>query len=107
VIGILAILLAFSGDGDIMSLLSGAYSVYTPGVIFPLTIAVLCHNKRELRKKLWISAVVLGGLFGITSTYLTKIPAVAAALGNLTSYLSLMGMGVSLVISLLSIKKRA
>ena len=102
VIGILSILLAFCGDGDIMTLLSGAYSVYTPGVIFPLTIAVLCYKKREIRKKLWLSAVLLGGLFGITSTYLIKIPAVAQALGGTSSYLSLIGMGVSLIIALLS-----
>lgn len=103
-IGLLAILLTFCGDGDIMTLLSGAYSVYTPGIIFPLTIAVLCYKKRNLRKGLWLTGVIAGGLFGITSTYLIKIPAVSSALGSSASYLPLLGMAVSLIISVISIK---
>ncbi|MBO6165780.1 MAG: sodium:solute symporter family protein [Eubacterium sp.] len=104
VIGILAALLAFGGRSDIMSLLTGAYSIYTPGVIFPLTVAIFCHNRRHLHKEIWLIGVILGGMFGITSTYLIKIPAVAEFFGKSASYLSLMGMGVSLVISLLSIR---
>ncbi len=106
VIGILAALLAFGGRSDIMSLLTGAYSIYTPGVIFPLTIAILCHNRRHLDILFWLASVIIGGLFGITSTYLIKIPAVAEYIGGYAPYLSLMGMGVSLAISLLSIRKR-
>ncbi len=104
VIGTLAIVLTFCGDGDIMTLLSGAYSVYTPGIIFPLTIAVLCYKKRDLRKGLWLTGVIAGGLFGITSTYLIKIPAVSSALGSSVSYLPLLGMAVSLILSVISIK---
>lgn len=106
IIGILAALLAFGGKSNIMSLLTGAYSIYTPGVIFPLTVAIFCYNKRQIHKTIWLMAVILGGLFGITSTYLIKIQYIAELFGNTASYLPLMGMGVSLVISLLSIRGR-
>ena len=106
IIGIIAALLAFGGKSNIMSLLTGAYSIYTPGVIFPLTIAIFCHEKRKLNKPIWLSAVIIGGLFGITSTYLIKIPAIANMLGGAASYLSLIGMGVSLILSLMSIRER-
>jgi Na+/proline symporter len=103
IIGVLAAILAFGGKSDIVSLLTGAYSIYTPGIIFPLTVAILCYKKREIRKGLWLTGVILGGLFGITSTYLVQIPAIAALTGGITPYLSLIGMGVSLVFSLASI----
>ena len=43
VIGVIAALLAIGGRGDIMALLTGAYSIYTPGVIFPLTVAIFAY----------------------------------------------------------------
>ena len=107
VMGILALILAISGRGDIVSLLTGAYSVYTPGVIFPLLVAILCHRQRVIRTGIWISAVITGGLFGIAGTYFSSflealnLPSVI--LGNLT----LIGMGLSLILALLSIKHKA
>lgn len=104
VIGLLATALAVLGRGDIMSLLSGAYSIYTPGIIFPLLIAILCHKKKEIRQPIWVAAVILGGLFGIVGTYfapvLEKLSLPAAVMTNL----SLIGMGLSLIIALLSVK---
>ena len=104
VIGILATALAVLGRGDIMSLLTGAYSIYTPGIIFPLLIAILCHKKNEIRQPIWVAAVVVGGLFGIVGTYfaplLTKLSLPAPVMANL----SLIGMGLSLIIALLSVK---
>ena len=104
VIGILATALAVLGRGDIMSLLTGAYSIYTPGIIFPLLIAILCHNKKEIRQPIWVAAVVVGGVFGIVGTYfaplLTKLSLPAPVMANL----SLIGMGLSLIIALLSVK---
>ncbi len=106
VIGVLAAMLALLGRGDIMALLTGAYSVYTPGVIFPLLIAILCYKKYDLRKKVWITAVILGGVCGILSTYfgtvLERINVPAAVISNL----SLIGMAISLLISLLSVKTK-
>ncbi len=104
VIGILATALAVLGRGDIMSLLTGAYSIYTPGIIFPLLIAILCHNKKGIRQPVWVAAVVVGGFFGLVGTYfapfLEKLSLPAAVMSNL----SLIGMALSLIIALLSVK---
>lgn len=104
VIGILATALAVLGRGDIMSLLTGAYSIYTPGIIFPLLIAILCHKKKEIRQPIWVAAVVVGGFFGLVGTYfapfLEKLSLPAPVMANL----SLIGMGLSLIIALLSVK---
>ncbi len=105
VIGGLSLILVVSGSNDIMSWLSGAYSVYTPGVIFPLTVAILVYRKREIRKSFWYAAVIEGGLCGIMGNYfpefLHKIGVPSGILSNLT----LIGMGLSLVLALLSIGK--
>lgn len=112
VIGLLALLLALLGRNDIMSLLSGAYSIYTPGVIFPLTIAVFCYKKggpSRLRVPVWTAAVITGGLFGIASGYFSGALLNAGVPQSLLPYIPLIGMGLSLIIALLSVKpeKRA
>jgi SSS family solute:Na+ symporter len=103
IIGGLALLLAAQGRGDIMSLLTGAYSVYTPGVIFPLMIAVFACGKGGVRKGIWMAAVTAGGICGLAGTYfatpLTSAGIPAFVMNNLT----LMGMGVSLLLSVLSV----
>jgi len=104
VIGIMATVLAVSGRGDIMSLLSGAYSIYTPGVIFPLLIAILSYKKRDIRTSVWVSAVMIGGLFGIAGTYFGGVLERLSVPPIVLSNLSLIGMFVSLIISLFSIK---
>lgn len=104
VIGLTAFLLAYFGQKDIMSLLTGAYSIYTPGVIFPLTIAILAYKKRRIRIGIWIAAIITGGLFGIMGTYfgtaLTNIGVPDVLMNNLT----LIGMGLSLALSLVSVR---
>lgn len=105
-LGGVALLLAMLGRSDIMNLLTGAYSVYTPGVIFPLAIAIFVYGKRELMKGLWMSAVILGGVFGILGNYF-KIPLIALGLSEgLLSYFTLIGMGCSLVLSLAAVNWR-
>ena len=106
VIGILATALAVLGRGDIMSLLTGAYSVYTPGIIFPLLIAILCHSKNGVKTGIWVAAVILGGLFGLVGTYFGGVLAALNLPEIISSNLTLIGMGVSLVVSLLSIKRK-
>ena len=104
VMGLLALALALLGKGDILGLLTGAYSVYTPGVIFPLAVAIFAHSRRGVRKGLWLCAVATGGLFGLAGTY---FPAPLQALGvpaGAMQYLTLIGMGLSLVLSLLSVR---
>lgn len=103
VIGILATALAVLGRGDIMSLLSGAYSVYTPGIIFPLLIAILCHSKNGVKTGIWVTAVILGGLFGLVGTYFSSFLTSLNLPEMVSSNLTLIGMGVSLVVSLFSI----
>ena len=104
VIGIFATALAVLGRGDIMSLLSGAYSVYTPGIIFPLLIAILCYKKRTINKALWLSAVILGGMFGVVGTYFGEWLGSLKLPTPVTDNLTLIGMGISLIISLISVK---
>lgn len=104
VIGILATALAVLGKGDIMSLLTGAYSIYTPGIIFPLLIAILCHKKKEIRQPIWVAAVVVGGFFGLVGTYFTPFLEKLSLPAPVMANLSLIGMGLSLIIALLSVK---
>lgn len=104
VIGILATALAVLGRGDIMSLLTGAYSIYTPGIIFPLLIAILCHKKKEIRQPIWVAAVVVGGFFGLVGTYFTPFLEKLSLSAPVMANLSLIGMGLSLIIALLSVK---
>ena len=104
VIGAIAIVLAVSGRGDIMSLLTGAYSVYTPGVIFPLLVAILSYRKNGVIPALWISAVIVGGLFGIAGTYFGALLAKLALPQMIIDNLTLIGMLLSLLLSLISVK---
>ena len=104
VIGAIAMVLAVSGRGDIMSLLTGAYSVYTPGVIFPLLVAILSYRKNGVRSALWISAVIVGGLFGIAGTYFGALLAKLALPQMIIDNLTLIGMMLSLLLSLISVK---
>ncbi|MBQ9277837.1 MAG: sodium:solute symporter family protein [Lachnospiraceae bacterium] len=106
VIGVLATVFAISGNSDIISLLTNAYSIYTPGVIFPLLIAILTYGKRSISKGVWFAAVILGGLFGLLGAFLPDKLLSLGVPAKLLSYFTLIGMGVSLVISLLSIKSK-
>lgn len=102
-IGIMATALAVLGRGDIMSLLTGAYSIYTPGIIFPLLIAILCHKKKKIRQPVWVAAVVIGGLFGLVGTYFTPLLEQLSLPAPVMSNLSLIGMVLSLIVALFSV----
>ena len=104
VIGLISLTLALFGQGDIMSLLSGAYSIYTPGVIFPLMVAIFAYKKRRINLGVWIAAVVAGGLFGILGTYFGATLEKIGVPALIMNYLTLIGMGISLILSLLSVK---
>ena len=105
VIGVLSLILAMAGRGDILTLLTGAYSIYTPGVIFPLFIAVICYGKRDIRKGIWMLGPILGGILGIVGTYFSTALVSLGIPAGVVSYITLIGMGISLVTSLISIKK--
>lgn len=104
VTGGLALLLALLGRGDIMTLLTGAYSIYTPGVIFPLMVAIFAYGKSGVRKGIWLSAVIAGGLCGISGTYFSEQLLKAGVPGAIMNHLTLIGMGISLVLSIVSVK---
>ncbi len=103
VIGVISLVLAMAGRGDILTLLTGAYSIYTPGVIFPLFIAIICYGKRNIRKGIWILGPILGGIIGIAGTYFSNVLVWLGVPLSVLSYITLIGMGISLLTSLLSI----
>lgn len=106
VIGLTAMLLAVLGQGDIMSLLTGAYSIYTPGVIFPLMVAIFAYQRRGIHTGIWIAAVTAGGMFGIFGTYFGSVLTKIGVPDGIMNYLTLIGMGISLVLSLVSVKRK-
>ena len=100
VIGIIATYLALQGK-DIIGLLTMAYSVYTPGIVAPLAVAIIVHKKFKVKKTLWYAGVIIGGLFGL-------IPAILASTAKIQSpaYLPLVGIAISLAFALASLKKK-
>ena len=92
VLGIASLIIALYKT-DIIGLLTGTYSIYAPGVVFPLTVAVMAHNKRKICKPLWYLSVIFGGSFGIANAYFN--------VGF--EFLPLVGMGVSMVFSIMSV----
>ncbi len=106
VIGILAVILVNIGRGDIMNLLTNAYSIYTPGVIFPLLVAILVSGKRKLRKPVWFAAVIGGGLVGLLNSYFPKFLPGIGVPAAVMPYITLIGMGISLLLALFSIGER-
>ena len=103
-IGGIATAIALLGSGNIINILSGAYSIYTPGVIFPLLIAILAYKKKGIKKPLWLAAVAVGGCFGLISTFLGSTLTDWGVPEGIVSNLSLIGMGVSLVLALMSVQ---
>ena len=100
VIGIIATYLALQGK-DIIGLLTMAYSVYTPGIVAPLAVAIIAHKEFKVKKTLWYAGVIIGGLFGL-------IPAILASTAKIQSpaYLPLVGIAISLVFALTSLRKK-
>ena len=96
--------MALAGSGDIITLLSNAYSVYTPGVIFPLLVAIFAYKKRRLVVPVWVAAVVVGGAFGVAGAYFPEFVAKLNLPNFVESNMSLVGMGFSLIIAVLSIR---
>ena len=98
-IGVIATFLALQGK-DIIGLLTMAYSVYTPGIVAPLAVAIVSYKKFTIKKSLWYAGVCIGGLFGL-------VPAILASTVKMQtpSYIPLIGVAVSLVFALISLKK--
>ena len=92
-IGIFAAVISVR-NSDIISILTGAYSIYAPGIVFPLFVAICNYKKRRIRQGLWLAAVAVGGACGIIGNFITF------------AYLPLIGMFLSLVISLFSLQQK-
>ena len=99
-IGIIATYLALQGK-DIIGLLTMAYSVYTPGIVAPLAVAIISHKKFNIKKTLWYAGVVVGGLFGL-------IPAILASTAKIATpaYIPHIGIAISLVFAIASLRKK-
>lgn len=77
-----ATVLALFG-GDIIGVLLKAYSIYTPGVVCPLAVSIICGR---VNHRFWLAAVAAGGLCGLVGTLfpsLDFLPAVGMALSLL------------------------
>lgn len=101
VIGLIAMVLALGGK-DIIGLLTMAYSVYTPGIVAPLAVAVIAHKKFSINKPLWYAGVCVGGLFGLVPAILSTTAKIATP-----TYLPHIGIAISLILALISLKKRS
>ncbi len=100
IIGIIAMILALGGK-DIIALLTMAYSVYTPGIVAPLAVAIIAHKKFNIMKNLWYAGVCLGGLFGL-------VPAIlSTAKVSTPDYMPHIGIAISLIFALASLRKKS
>lgn len=100
IIGLIAMILALGGK-DIIALLTMAYSVYTPGIVAPLAVAIIAHKKFIIKKNLWYAGVCLGGLFGL-------IPAILSTFKISTpDYMPHIGIAISLIFALASLRKKS
>ncbi len=88
--GLLAVAIAFFRR-DVTALLISAYSVYVPGVVFPLFICLASASRRRVDKRLILSGMAAGSVLGAASV-VWGIPAC-----------SLAGIGVSAIFSLAAI----
>ncbi len=101
--GALALIFALSDSGDIIKMLSNAYSVYTPGVIFPLLVAILAYKKKSINVVIWVASVLAGGVFGFTGAYFSEFIKDLHLPEFISNNLSLVGMGISLIGAVISV----
>ena len=76
--------------GDIIGVLLKAYSVYTPGVVCPLAVAVLAPGRVD--RRLWFVAVALGGLCGLAGAIVPRLDVLPGVGMILSLALSLAGL---------------
>ncbi len=91
-IGLGSVALAFSGKG-ILHLLLMANDIYVCGVVAPVFVGMLLHNRYAIRQNIMAAAMAIGGGFGFSA---------ALSGDSLYSYL---GICAALCISLASIKR--
>ena len=91
-VGLASTVLALAG-GDIIGVLLKAYSVYTPGVVCPLAVAIIA---KRIDRRPWLVGVALGGLCGLAGTLVPSLDILPAV-----------GMALSLALSLVSVCRRS
>lgn len=85
-VGAASAFMAISG-GDVLSLLAKAYSIYTPGLVAPLTAALLCKTPR---KGLLYASMAVGGAAGLAEALFSIHPALPMAGLALSALFSLL-----------------
>ena len=90
VIGLAATALALVG-GDIIGILLKAYSIYTPGVVCPLAVAVIAGSAE---RRLWLVAVAVGGLCGLVGAMIPHL-----------DIMPTIGMGISLLLAIFASRR--
>jgi len=86
IIGIIALIIALFKK-NIVALLLYGYSIFTPGIVIPLFLALHFYKKRQLNIKIWILAIIIGGCLGLMANIFNIKP------------LALVGMSFSSLIS--------
>ena len=94
--GAAGLLLALRGAG-ILPLLLATYSVYSPGVVCPLAVALAARPRFAPRPALWCAAVASGGALGAIGAFLPSAP----------DFLPAAGMALSLLLALASLRRTA
>lgn len=85
-----ATVLALFG-GDIIGVLLKAYSIYTPGVVCPLAVSIICGR---VNRRFWLAAVATGGLCGLAGTLFPSLDFLPAAGMALSLLLALAGRAI-------------
>lgn len=85
-----ATVLALFG-GDIIGVLLKAYSIYTPGVVCPLAVSIICGR---VNRRFWLAAVAAGGLCGLAGTLFPSLDFLPAAGMALSLLLALAGRAI-------------
>ncbi len=83
-VGVASTAMALCG-GDIIGVLLKAYSVYTPGVVPPLAVAIVAGR---VDRRLWLAAVAAGGVCGLAGTLFPAwgwLPVMGMALSSATA----------------------
>lgn len=88
-VGAAATALALAGS-DIIGMMLSAYSVYTPGVVPPLAVAIIAGRAQP---RLWLAAVAAGGACGLAGAFVPRWETLGA-----------FGMAVSSALALLSVR---
>lgn len=92
-IGSFAAIIAFR-DSDVISILTAAYTIYAPGIVLPLFVAIWAYPKIKVRNFPWMCGVILGCICGLAGNILQS------------QILPLLGMAISGAFALCSLKAK-